>query len=280
MVPWLNNVAPTGRECLFPATGVAFCDALLLLINLIWMLGMTVIWPAQDEREQEFLKDRTLILVALNRLHSALCDVGSQGQSLETLWNSSVDTKHRLFYRMLMDIDNIFGCFIRVILPFERPQIFYAVHNQRNFPAATTKHKILWPHYHEPRMLSLSSDPPNLVQALNTYSMAFRLDWQSYFNLQANQLVLPPSAFVATTPAALPPQPRAGRDDKEPQPRKAKAAASDPQGKRTPTQAATVPLLQFAASVPASNHTFEFVKTSLQDLRDQGHRPPKVVGSK
>jgi hypothetical protein len=56
--------------------------------------------------------------------------------------------------------------------------------------------------------------------------------------------------------------------------------AADQQGKRSPLQAATLPLLQFDASIPTKQHTFEFVKTSLQVLRDQGHRPPKVANTK
>jgi hypothetical protein len=213
MLPWPNDVAPTGKECHFPVNGASYRDSLMLLINLIWMLGMTVIWPALDEQEQDFRKDRTLILVALNRLHLALCEVGSQGQSLETLWDSSVDTRHRLLHRMITDIDNIFGCFIRVILPFERPQIFHAVHGQRNASVTDAPHTIVWPNYsrgHEPRMLSPSNEPPNLVVALNTYSMAFRSDWQSYFNLQASQLLLPPTAFLHTSMAPPQPPPRGG----------------------------------------------------------------------
>jgi hypothetical protein len=83
MLPWHTNIAPTAKESYFPVNGVSYRDSLLLLINLIWMLGMTAIWPAQDEQEQDFRKDKILILVALNPLHSVLCKVGSQGQSHE-----------------------------------------------------------------------------------------------------------------------------------------------------------------------------------------------------
>jgi hypothetical protein len=282
MLPRPTHAAAVSKECRFPLEGVSYRDALLLLINLIWMLGMTVIWPSQEVGEQDYRQGNTIILVALNRLHSALCEVGSQGQSLETLWNSSVDIRHRLSFRMLADIDNIFGCFIRVILPFERPQIFFQVDPHPNAPAALAQHTILWPMYsggHEPRMLSPSNEPPNLLQAIHTYSMAFRSDWQSYFTMQATQLHLPPLEFLHQAPARLQPAPHPGRDDREPPLKKPKASA-DQQGKKTPLQAASPPLLQFAPAVSPSNHSFDFVKVSIQGLKAQGHKPPKVANTK
>jgi hypothetical protein len=282
MLPRSLDASTANKDCRFPVEGVSYRDALLLLINLTWMLGMTVIWPSQDAGEQHYRQEHTIILVALNRLHNALCDVGSQGQSLQTLWNSSVDIRHRLLYRMLSDIDNIFGCFIRVILPFERPQIFFKVHMHPHAPAASAQHTILWPIYsdgHAPRMLSPSNEAPNLLQAINTYSQSFRSDWQSYFNMQANQLHLPPIEFVHIMPARPQPGPRVGRDDREPPPKKLKAS-TDNQGKKPPQQAASPPLLQFAPAVPPGNHTYDFVKLSIQGLKADGHKPPRVANTK
>jgi hypothetical protein len=55
-------------------------------------------------------------------------------------WNRSVEICHRLPFRMLADIENISGCFIRVIIPFECLQIFFQV---RAHPRICTAHKIL-----------------------------------------------------------------------------------------------------------------------------------------
>jgi hypothetical protein len=282
MLPRSSDISASGKDSLFPVDGVSYRDARLLLINLSWMLGMTVIWPSQEQGEQEYRKEHTIILVALNRLHAAICEVGSQGHSLEALWDSSVEIRHRLFFRMLSDIDNIFGCFIRVILPFERPQIFFRVHDRPYATASAAQHTILWPVYssgHEPRMLSPSNEAPNLLQAINTYSMAFRSDWQAYFNMQANQLTLPPSAFIHAAAARLQSLPRPSRDDNEPLLKKPKVL-HDPQGKKPPLQTALPPLLQFAPAVPASSRNFDFVKTSLQGLKAAGHKLPKVPSTK
>jgi hypothetical protein len=282
MLPRSLDASAANKECRFPLEGASYRDARLLLINLIWMLGMTVIWPSQDSGEQHYWQEHTIILVVLNRLHTALCKVGSQGQSLETLWNSSVEIHHRLLYCMLSDIDNVFGCFIWVILPFKRPQILFQVHMQPHDPVSLAQHTILWPVYldgHAPRMLSPSNKAPNLLQAINTYSLAFRSDWQSYFNMQANQLHLPPNEFVHIIPPGPQQVPRAGRDDKEP-PLKKPKASPDFQGKKPPLQAASPPLLQFATAVPPGNHTFNFVKTSIQCLKADGHKPPKVANTR
>jgi hypothetical protein len=45
---------------------------------LIWMLGMAIIRSSQDKGEQEFPTEHTIIKVALNCLHTAICKVGTK----------------------------------------------------------------------------------------------------------------------------------------------------------------------------------------------------------
>lgn len=261
ILSWLPNADRI--SCRFPADGINFATSTKLLRNFIWSVAVAVAggMSLQDQQCTQFY---TPLLVALDSLLRAITTCNSHGIKLEQVWDKDTDSKHRLSYRMIRDIDLIFTCYRLLIRPFERPVIFFECSTDSG--QQTCDHS-LWPYYDESYpvdFLSQSSESPNLMQALNTLQASFALDWRTYLGYKGDCLHAPPEFLcVSDMPSSKRP---AGEGAATPASAKKLKTATDT-GKDKPIHKSPAALLRFVSSLPADRKTTATVAALLSKQR-------------